>query len=74
MQLHREDFEIIKVIGRGAFGEVRLINFLLILPRPSRRQVLLAGVCRTLGIDPGMGHCRCLVESSSWWVEPAGDD
>lgn len=23
MQLHREDFEIIKVIGRGAFGEVR---------------------------------------------------
>ncbi|KAL6044887.1 hypothetical protein STEG23_017058, partial [Scotinomys teguina] len=21
MQLHREDFEIIKVIGRGAFGE-----------------------------------------------------
>lgn len=23
MQLHRDDFEIIKVIGRGAFGEVR---------------------------------------------------
>jgi hypothetical protein len=23
MRLHREDFEILKVIGRGAFGEVR---------------------------------------------------
>lgn len=24
MRLHREDFEILKVIGRGAFGEVRI--------------------------------------------------
>lgn len=23
MRLHKEDFEILKVIGRGAFGEVR---------------------------------------------------
>lgn len=29
MQLHRDDFEIIKVIGRGAFGEVRDFNFQL---------------------------------------------
>uniref|UniRef100_A0A2K6TSW0 Serine/threonine-protein kinase MRCK beta n=2 Tax=Saimiri boliviensis TaxID=27679 RepID=A0A2K6TSW0_SAIBB len=26
MQLHREDFEIIKVIGRGAFGEVAVVK------------------------------------------------
>uniref|UniRef100_A0A8C7B397 non-specific serine/threonine protein kinase n=1 Tax=Neovison vison TaxID=452646 RepID=A0A8C7B397_NEOVI len=26
MQLHREDFEIIKVIGRGAFGEVAVVR------------------------------------------------
>ena len=34
MRLHREDFEILKVIGRGAFGEVRdkeLIAGLLIV-------------------------------------------
>lgn len=39
MRLHREDFEILKVIGRGAFGEVRdkefteglLINLKVIL-------------------------------------------
>lgn len=34
MRLHREDFEILKVIGRGAFGEVRdkeLIGGLLIV-------------------------------------------
>lgn len=24
MRLHRDDFEMLKVIGRGAFGEVRL--------------------------------------------------
>lgn len=24
MRLHKEDFEILKVIGRGAFGEVRV--------------------------------------------------
>lgn len=27
MRLHREDFEILKVIGRGAFGEVRDKDF-----------------------------------------------
>ncbi|MEE6493733.1 hypothetical protein FKM82_016931 [Ascaphus truei] len=26
MQLHREDFEVIKVIGRGAFGEVAVVR------------------------------------------------
>ena len=26
MQLHRDDFEIIKVIGRGAFGEVAVVK------------------------------------------------
>lgn len=25
MRLHKEDFEILKVIGRGAFGEVRYL-------------------------------------------------
>ncbi len=25
MRLHKEDFEILKVIGRGAFGEVFLL-------------------------------------------------
>lgn len=28
MRLHREDFEILKVIGRGAFGEVRNKDFI----------------------------------------------
>lgn len=28
MRLHREDFEILKVIGRGAFGEVREKEFI----------------------------------------------
>lgn len=28
MRLHREDFEILKVIGRGAFGEVREKDFI----------------------------------------------
>lgn len=31
MQLHRDDFEIIKVIGRGAFGEVRDFYFQFIV-------------------------------------------
>lgn len=26
MRLHKEDFEILKVIGRGAFGEVSIIH------------------------------------------------
>lgn len=29
MRLHREDFEILKVIGRGAFGEVRGKDFIV---------------------------------------------
>lgn len=33
MRLHKEDFEILKVIGRGAFGEVRhLFLFLFFCP------------------------------------------
>lgn len=34
MRLHREDFEILKVIGRGAFGEVRdkdFVDLILVL-------------------------------------------
>lgn len=31
MRLHREDFEILKVIGRGAFGEVRDKVFIKVL-------------------------------------------
>lgn len=36
MRLHKDDFEILKVIGRGAFGEVsiihrRFMNLLMIL-------------------------------------------
>lgn len=30
MRLHRDDFEMLKVIGRGAFGEVRLTSSLLL--------------------------------------------
>lgn len=31
MRLHREDFEILKVIGRGAFGEVSDKVFIKVL-------------------------------------------
>lgn len=34
MRLHRDDFEMLKVIGRGAFGEVRLPVLLLVVPPP----------------------------------------
>ena len=26
-RLHADDFEVVKVIGRGAFGEVQLVSF-----------------------------------------------
>lgn len=38
-RLQRDDFETLKVIGRGAFGEVKILYFSIILQDDSRLAV-----------------------------------
>uniref|UniRef100_A0A672PTT4 non-specific serine/threonine protein kinase n=1 Tax=Sinocyclocheilus grahami TaxID=75366 RepID=A0A672PTT4_SINGR len=55
MRLHKEDFEILKVIGRGAFGEVFIVlttfrTFYCFFLDPIRLIVLINGLCRKMNV------------------------